>query len=369
MSQLKKVITPAGSTRWQIDYYDPAGRRIRRRFDRKAQAQDYLAKVVSTIREGRYEDIFEARPERTATFDEALEAYVRTCRHQRSWGTFKAGILKVLGAHFAGHLLHEITYLDLELYRQERLATPTWRGDPRSPARVNRELAVLRHLLNKAVEWGLLETSPFHRGKSLTLKEAGHRQRFLTEEEADRLLAACPGHLRPIVELALHTGLRAGELLPLKWEQIRDGFLYVEAGMAKGGKGRAVPLNNRALEILHDQRQKHQLRSPHVFGRRFGSVRKSFGGALRRAGISDFRFHDLRHTFASRLVRRGVPLRAVQEILGHADIRMTMRYAHLAPGDLKEAVAVLDLSPHGENLYNNEKKEDNHDRDPNQHHI
>jgi integrase len=143
--------------------------------------------------------------------------------------------------------------------------------------------------------------------------------------------------------MALHTGMRRGELLGLKWEQIRNGFIYLKE--TKSGKSRQIPINERASDIFRDLRHKNQLKSAYVFcdsqGRQFYQVKHSFTSACKKAGVEDFTFHDLRHTFASHLVMNGVGLKAVQELLGHADMTMTMRYAHLSPGHLQAAVSVL----------------------------
>jgi integrase len=193
------------------------------------------------------------------------------------------------------------------------------------------------------MDWGMLTASPFKKGKRLMFKENNQRLRFLTEEEIDRLIDACNPHLKPIVETALHTGMRRGELLGLQWEQIRNGFIYLTE--TKSAKSRQIPINDHVAGVFKNIRQKHGLKSEYVFcdsqGRRFFEVKSSFISACKRAGIENFRFHDLRHTFASQLVMNGVSLKAVQELLGHADIKMTMRYAHLSKAHLQDAVAVL----------------------------
>ncbi len=191
---------------------------------------------------------------------------------------------------------------------------------------------------------GVLEVSPFKRGNSLIFKENIDRLRFHTEEEIETLLSYCLPHLRPIVETALLTGMRAGELLSLRWEQIVNGMIYLK-DTKKGNKPRQIPISERQEQVLKEVRRRHQLKSPYVFcnkdGKRFNDIRASFKSACRKAGIFDFRFHDLRHTFASHLVMRGVGLRAVQELLGHCDLKLTMRYAHLAPGHLRDSVNAL----------------------------
>lgn len=173
----------------------------------------------------------------------------------------------------------------------------------------------------------MLGASPFEKGKRLMFKENNHRLRFLSEEEITRIIDACSPHLKPIVEGAIHTGMRRGELLSLQWDQIRNGFIYLAE--TKSGKARQIPINDRVARVLQKLRQQNQLKSPFVLcdanGKRFYEVKRSFASACRRAGIEGFRFHDLRHTFASQLVMNGVGLKAVQELLGHADLKMTMR--------------------------------------------
>ncbi|MCL6622894.1 MAG: site-specific integrase, partial [Syntrophobacterales bacterium] len=156
------------------------------------------------------------------------------------------------------------------------------------------------------------------------------------------------------MELALHTGMRKGELLNLRWDQIRDGFIYLTE--TKSGKARQIPVSDRAAQVLRELQIRNQWKSPYVFigpnGKRLGDVKKSFNAACRRAGLEDFRFHDLRHTFASHLVMRGANLKAVQRLLGHSDSKMTDRYSHLSPNHLKESVNLLSVFPTGKELVN-----------------
>jgi integrase len=342
---MAKVIKRVGKNgiSWVVDYFTPEGKRRRKFFPLKKDAEAYLGKVVSAKREGRYHDVFDVKKETLVTFNELADRYVENYRGQKCFSRLKYYLLEEYRVAFGERRLSEISYLDLETYRNRRKATPTRAGKARTDATVNRELSTLRHMLNKAVEWGMLEVNPFNKGSKLMLKENNHRLRFLADDEVEALLKACSPHLRPIVEVALLTGMRRGELLGLKWEQIRNGFIYLTE--TKSGKARQIPINDRLAEVLKEVRREKQLKSPYVFcdsqGRRFYEVKRSFASACRRAGLENFRFHDLRHTFASHLVMKGVGLKAVQELLGHADIKMTLRYSHLSQAHLKEAVAVL----------------------------
>jgi integrase len=176
------------------------------------------------------------------------------------------------------------------------------------------------------------------------LKEDNKRIRYLEREEIKRLIDNCASHLKPIVTVAVFTGMRKSEILGLKWQNIdiECGILYLLE--TKNGERREVIINDTVKRTLIAV-PKHPS-SPYVFcekdGKPYTNVRKSFDAALRKCGIIDFRFHDLRHTFASQLVMSGVDLKTVQELLGHKSIEMTMRYSHLSPSHKKRAVEILD---------------------------
>jgi integrase len=357
---IRKRVNKHGVT-WQVDYRDPQGKRVMKCFPKKADAEAYLGKVQAAKREERYYDVFDVKKESQTTFNELADRYVENFGSQRAFNTSKRYLLAVVQDYFGGRRLSQISYLDLETYRNKRKATPTKAGKTRTDASVNREIALVSHMLSKAVEWGLLETSPLKKGQRLMFKENNHRLRFLSDAEVEALLQACDAlkasspHLRPIVETALLSGLRRGEVLSLKWEQIRNGFIYLRE--TKANKARQIPINDRLAEVLKEVRRKNQLKSEYVFcdsqGRRFYEVKRSFTSACRRAGLEDFRFHDLRHTFASRLVMKGASLKAVQELLGHADMKMTMRYAHLSQEHLRDSVNLLNDLPSGKEMVNN----------------
>jgi integrase len=369
VAKIRKRVNKAGVT-WQIDYYDPEGKRVMKCFPKKAEAEAYLAKAVAAKKEGRYHDVFDVKRETQVTFNELAGEYEKNFGTQRAFQTSKRYLLAKVQDHFGEQRLSQITYLDLETYRNKRKATPAMGGKPRADASVNREMALIGHMLGKAVEWGMLEASPFKKGKRLMLKENNQRLRFLTEAEVSALLTASDDlkahspYLRPLVETALLTGMRRGELLSLQWEQIRNGFIYLTE--TKTGKGRQIPINDRLAEVFKEVRRGNQLKSDFVFcdsqGRRFYAVKRSFASACRRAGVEAFRFHDLRHTFASRLVMRGASLKAVQELLGHADLKMTMRYAHLSHEHLRDSVNLLNDLPSGKQMVNNSPKEKGADK-------
>jgi integrase len=325
---------------YQIDYCDPTGKRVRKSFKKKKDAQAELGKRVSLIAEGRYLDV---KKEYSTTLGELLDKYVENFQHQASYKTGKKYHIEHIRNHFGEEtLLSNIRYLNLETYRNHLKDSLTVNKTIRKDASINRAMSCLRHIFAKAVEWEMIEQSPFDKGKSLILKENNKRMRFLTEDEMKSLLDACNDSLIPIVECALNTGMRKGEILGLRWDQIRNGFIYLDK--TKTNEARQIPVND-SLEMLFKRiRRKQHLTSRYVFtyrGKRVDSVKTAFNAAVRRAGIVDFRFHDLRHTFASQLLMKGGTLKDVQELLGHKTMTMTLRYAHLTQEHKRKAVNLL----------------------------
>ena len=226
-----------------------------------------------------------------------------------------------------------------ERYKRQR------KDDGVSEATINRELAFLKNLFTKALEWGKATENPVK--KVRLYREQNARTRYLTEDEEARLLAVCGPQLRPLVVTALHTGFRASELRSLTWAdvEINRRMITVRAGYAKHGEARSVPMNQLLTDILKSVKIA-DTQGDKVFCSREGmpyrSFRSAFERAVRKAGIADFTFHDLRHTFASRLVMAGVDLPTVKELLGHRDISMTMRYTHLSSDHKQAAVGKLE---------------------------
>lgn len=177
----------------------------------------------------------------------------------------------------------------------------------------------------------------------MTLKENNKRPRFLTEDEIKGLLDACLPHLRPVVECAVLTGMRRGEILSLKWDQVRNGFVYLEK--TKTNEARQIPVSDALEVVFRDIRRKEGLRFEQVFtfqGKPIAdNIKHSFNSAVKKAKLVDFHFHDLRHTFASQVLLHGGTLKDVQELLGHKSLAMTLRYSHLTQESKRKAVNLL----------------------------
>lgn len=325
---------------YQIDYYDPSGKRIRKNFKFKKDAVAELGKRQSLMREDRYLD---RKREYTTTLKQLADKYADIYQDQTSYQTAKRYFIKAILKHFGNDTrLSEIKYIDVEAWRQKMQRTITRRGQFASAATINRHLACLRHMFSKAITWDMIDRSPFDAGEGIMLKEENKRLRFLSEDEIQRLLAECRGYLRDLVEAAILTGCRRGELLSLKWDQIRQGFIYLDK--TKTGEGRQIPVSDALDRLFKQIRARDQLKSEYVFtyhGHRVKEIKTAFRAAVRRAGIDDFKFHDLRHTFASQVLIKGGSLKDVQELLGHKSMSMTLRYAHLSHDRKKAAVNLL----------------------------
>ena len=210
---------------------------------------------------------------------------------------------------------------------------------------VNKVLNVFKAMLTKATEWEMLETEVLKRVRRVKGLEENKRLRYLSIEECQTLINACDAHLRPIVLTALLTGMRRGEILNLRRENLdlTHGFILLDR--SKNGERREVPINEMLMETL--RALPRRLDTNYVFpnpktGKAYGDIKHSFSSTCKKIGLHDLHFHDLRHTFASQLVMKGVDLTTVKELLGHKDIKMTLRYAHLAPAHKMKAVNILD---------------------------
>jgi len=235
---------------------------------------------------------------------------------------------------FRNPLLRNITRERIEKYMSSRSRIV-------SKSTVNTELDLVKSLLNRAVDWGYLRTSPAAGVKKYRLDEV--EPNFLTPEEGMRLIEAAVGQMKTFIVVGLNTGMRKGEMFQLKWADIDFRGKELRVRKSKGRRFRLVPMN----ESLYHALRKHprHITSPYVFhnsnGTHWHDIRHSFNSALDRAGLPRVRIHDLRHSFVSALMAAGEDPRRVQELAGHRDIRTTMKYAHLRPNQLRESVEKL----------------------------
>jgi integrase len=307
----------------------------------KTIAKEIMAKKKAEAVKGRYELPSKKPSPKLDEFAKEYFAYYQSNRRPQSLQRHKTAY-RALYPTFGHQRLADISPLDIERYKRQRQGTGV------SGVTINRELALLKNVFSKAIEWEKVIDNPVK--KVRLFREDNARTRFLTDEEETTLLAWCGPQLKPLVITAMHTGFRASELLSLTWQDVdfKRGVVTVRAGYVKNGESRSVPMNQVLTAIVKAVKLGGN-EGEQVFcnrqGKPYRSFRTAFERAVRKAGVQDFTFHDLRHTFASRLVMAGVDLPTVKELMGHKNITMTLRYAHLSSDHKQAAVKKLEKVP------------------------
>lgn len=309
---------------WWIDFVAPNGQRIRQSSgtSNKAQAQELHDKLKAEA--WRITKLGE-RPEKS--WNDAVVRWLKEQSHKRTINEDKARF-RWLHPYLGGKQLEAVTRSVIDQITEAKLIEGV------SNSTVNRLLEVIRAVLRKCVnDWEWLDKAPHVR----MLKEPTRRIRYLTHEEAERLLLVLPEHLADMAVLALATGLRQANITGLMWSQVDlvRRLAWIHPDQAKARKAIPVPLNEDAVSTISKQVGKHQT---HVFSFRGKPITqvstKAWYAALKRAGIEDFRWHDLRHTWASWHIQGGTPLFALQELGGWESPEMVRRYAHLSASHL-----------------------------------
>lgn len=306
----------------------------------KDLAIDVLAQRRVEIRENRFFPDKQKAPD-PIKFHEFAKDYVKWARANKKASTVikDISIMRGLDKEFEGRHINEITTWNIEKWKAKK-------KEKLKPASVNRELALLKHLFSKAVEWRKLKENPAKMVKRM--KGEGKRLRYLMPDEVNSLLSNCDGLLwgllKPLVTVTLHTGARQGELRNLKWSEVSLDMGFITLLDTKNGERRDVPMNETVRSTLEALEKKSEFVFPSTVGRRITHARIhiAFHEALKRSGIEDFHFHDLRHSFASNLVMEGAELNDVRELMGHKDMEMTLRYAHLSPKHKGKVINILD---------------------------
>jgi len=302
----------------------------------KTLAQARLEERRRQVRLGQY-DMIGAHIPTLGEFAGEYVAYARDVVKKRSWWRDELS-LRHLKAFLGDRKLSSITPKDIQDYQGVKLK------DGKAPGTVNRELACLKHLFNFAKQSSkFFGDNPVSRVKFL--EENNKIERVLSFDEERRLLDACAPHIKPLVLTALNTGMRRGELISLRWDNvdIDSNLITIEATNSKSKRLRRIPMNAQLRQVLLEQRLK-TYSTGYVFitdtGEPITSLRTAFENACKRANIEGLRFHDLRHTAATRMVEAGANIVAVSRILGHSTLSMTMRYSH-PESSLKDAVEKL----------------------------
>ncbi len=329
---------------WYIDFY-AGSRRIRERVGcSKGEAKKALFVRQAQIAQGR----FDFRPRLSVpTFQDFARRYEEYARANKRGFHNEQYRIRQLVELFGKRRLSDLITWDAEKFKAELSKSV-------KPATVNRLLGNVKNMLTMAVKWNVLQQNPFAGVKLLPVPTM--LERILGDEEEPKLLEACDRvrapYLHPIVNLALNTGMRKGEIFSLHWSQVDLGNHLIHIQNAKTEYGeRRIPMNDTVFGLLSKlQKCRHGdliFPSHRKTGEKFRDVKTAFRRAVSLSGIRHIRFHDLRHTFATRLVRAGVDLITVQHLLGHAKITMTARYAHTLADDKIAAVKRLDRAPFG----------------------
>lgn len=341
----------------RVTYTDEQGKRrdLRRTAETKPEASRALRRLLRNLDDHGGRIVDGAR----MTFNELADIYAERKLVEpvykgetrvsglRSWRA-QRGLLGKLRAHFGKQRIQSITHSDIEAYRAARLQTKTTYGAERTITSVNRELALLRAVLNFARRSGWLTRNPFEMGETLiSLTDENRRDRILTPEEEARLLAACDdrrAHIRPLIIAAIDTGMRFGELLRLRWSDVdfSANLIRVRKTTTKTWEGRTIGITAR----LRDELQRMWERGTgdtgeSVFGIK-DNIKRAFTTARERAGIEDLHFHDLRHTATTRMIQAGMPPMEVMKITGHKQMTTFLRYLNTDHQTARRAAEALD---------------------------
>ncbi|HEY4000664.1 MAG TPA: site-specific integrase [Candidatus Xenobia bacterium] len=327
---------------WWVVWFDQDGKKHREKVGAsKTLAREVYQKRKAAVKEGKH---FPAvvRQKRRVTVKEVLQAYLEATTRNK---THKNDLwfATVINEAFGNRPIETLKLDDLVRWQNQR-------ADGRSTVSANRPLQLLRRACRRAVETGLIEADPTAKVK--LLKEAAGRDRHLLPDEERRFRPAIGPRWWPIVELAYQTGLREDEEFTLEWTQVDLLGRRIKLADAKGEhlgqgvttKAQYVHLNTRSVEILESLPSRGQSRWVFPNQSNTGPIQthnflsRVFRPALKEAGISDFHFHDLRHTYGSRLAMAGVPIYEIMRLMRHKSMRMTERYAHLAEAHLGQAV-------------------------------
>lgn len=353
----KRIRERRGGIFARITYTDETGKRHEeeRRANNRTHAKEIIKQLLCELDDHGEQSLDAARMTFSDLSDYYKKHYLKPAEYidgrkvagQRSYRS-RQSLLEYLKSYFGQRKLRSITHGSIEKYRAERLLSVTVRGSQRSITSVNRELQLMRRMFNIAQREGWLIKNPFAQSGSLiSIADEHKRERIITREEEARLLAACIGkrtHIRPIIICALDTGMRQGEILKLKWGDIdfQERVLTVQAFNTKTLRERQVAISDRLsreLTILFESSSKY------LDGLVFGitnNFKRSYNTARKIAGLLDVRFHDLRHTHATRLVAAHMPLPEVGRVLGHTQVNTTFRYVNANIETARRAAALVD---------------------------
>jgi site-specific recombinase XerD len=374
-------VRPTGKKTWFVDYKKPDGKRTNHLIgsaqlfsvnDAREKAREFLSAVA------RGEDPAAPKDETIKLGEFLRDKYGPWVTEYRKTGHETIAMIQRAFESLLSLPLDQITVAIMEQWRTQQKKQ---RGVKASS--LNRELTALKAAINWAVSMDIIKENAMTKVKPLSERDSRKIVRYLSEDERDRLMSALDereqkmrqgrqshndwrdergfeqqpsykhfvDHIKPMILVSLSTGIRKGTLFSLEWRDVNftEKLLTLRAEVEKSDKTRFMPLNDTAYDVLSKWHEQSRKTSPNALvfpspktGERMDNCNTAWEALLKRAGIDNFRWHDMRHDFASQLVMAGVDLNTVRELMGHADLKMTVRYAHLAPESKLQAVKVLD---------------------------
>lgn len=343
--------------KWYSDFYHNG--------ERHTKSWGAISKTVAKEKDRKFRtEVVEGKhstKSKRITFETFAEKYLEYARVNKRPKSAKRNEVSInmLMPHFKGKLLGSIHSFMLEGYKKDR------KEEARAPATINRDVVTLKNMMRKAVEWNFLSQNPLRDVKQL--KEDNEQMWVLTPEEEERLLKACQEspqrkkakYLRDLVSFAVNSGMREGEIFNSRKPDVNLGARFILVTDTKNNESRNVPINDTLKEIL--ERRMQDQNSEYIFynskGGKLTVLTNAFWYAVKKAGLVRieskkggtkeirFRFHDLRHTFGSRLGMARTDLKTIMEIMGHKTTKVAMRYQHPMPSHKLEAVKMLDQVP------------------------
>ncbi|NLM71331.1 MAG: site-specific integrase [Synergistaceae bacterium] len=390
ISGLVLLVLESGRKTWYCDYdrhsdYSTGRKRTNHKIGPAdlitvAEAREMAREFLSRVARGEDPDAEKLAPRPLTLREFITEFYAPWAIENRPSGE---NTIRIIMSSFPSFL--DLTPAAISILQIERWRNTDKAAKKSKSASLNRKTSALKAALNWGVKRGLIEKHSLARLEPLSETDSEQMVRFLSDEEFERLMAALDvreekmrserdtynawrdargltpfpdlrkapyvDYLKPMVIISLNTGIRKNSLFSLEWRDVDldGGILTLRAAASKSGKINYVPLNRPALEAFtlwrkqsEDQGEKSLVFLSPKTGGKFDNCQSSWEGLLKEAGIENFRWHDMRHHFASKLVMKGADLNTVRELLGHSDLKMTLRYAHLAPEIKKNAVAMLE---------------------------
>ena len=320
------------SKTWQMCFC-VNGKKVRK--STKTTSKKLANKIYEKAKVEALEGKFLNKQKSKMPFDQLVKEFIeKHSKVEKASYVNDISIGKRVTAYFKKTPIGKITAYDIKSWRHWRMQQKSRRGTPVSKSTLNCELSFLKMMFSLAVEWGWLVENPASPIKKL--KGETKRMRFLNWEEITRLIDCSAPFLRPVIITAVSTGMRRGEILNLKWKEVDFIHRFIRVEKTKNKEPRDIPIDGFLMETLEGLKES-RAKGGYVFlgeneTRIPGStVQVNFRAALEKAGIEDFRFHDLRHTAASLFAAGGSDIMSLKNLLGHKTIEMTQRYAHLMP--------------------------------------